>query len=373
MAEAMLAEIHRRMKAETPSNATLATLADRAAVVGSFSLDWLNAQRPGGDDPRARSAVLEMCDALDPGLGRWRIQQHERVSRLQTMLGEEGDKLGQILDEAAPMPDDSTGITLQAMLRGEQHDLNQTEDLAPIFEAATLLKGVEGAFLDPRSVRREMSRRQLTEQLAGSSNRFVGRETEVQRLTEFLTGAPPADPSAPIPMLAIHGIGGIGKSALIARVLSGLIRSGTPLEGTAQPLTKFESIIFSLDFDRVGLDPTHHPELGFELTRQIALLHPKLEADMDRIRRDAKVPYIQQRAQEAQKSGDRFNYNSPKARTQPWKQLHFLPKTCCHSCAGRCRSPGWQTRRRSCCSTRWSACRSEATLLSGRLCNGSDR
>ena len=76
----------------------------------------------------------------------------------------------------------------------------------------------------------------------------------------------------PIPALAVTGVGGIGKSALLAT--------------TEQVLKKKQDItLISFDFDRPDLRAGDSAALTMDLSRQLALLEPSLDAPFSESRR----------------------------------------------------------------------------------------
>lgn len=90
---------------------------------------------------------------------------------------------------------------------------------------------------------------------------FVGREDAVTRLTAFLTE--PYRPTRSIAALQIHGVGGSGKSTVLAEAERRV--SDTP----GAP------VLAHLDFDRPDLDPADHVSLDLALLEQIAIAAPQ--------------------------------------------------------------------------------------------------
>ena len=255
---------------------------ERAALVSFFDLNWLAQQ--SGDSPRQKSVVLNASEPLDASLDLWRLRANERVGQLE-LLARRPDLLAKRLDEATPMPTDAVGLALQTIMRGKQGKPVEAEDdetLEATFEAATWLRAVPAMQSpDPRAIRRELSRRRRLRRMRETSARFVGRQDVLDRLDRFADDAIPKGPE--IEVLPLFGIGGIGKSALLARFLRD--RTGASEPGASTPL------MFHLDFDRAGATAFGPVEWTFELNRQLAFLLPSVAAELDLQRKQAQKAY----------------------------------------------------------------------------------
>jgi hypothetical protein len=249
-------------------------LLDHAAVLGHFDAGWLarHCQQTNGE--ALRSVLLEASDCIDRERWLWRLRLDRRQERLRGLLRADRQFLDEVLAEADPLPDDYRARFLMQALCGvftETADL-QDRDLPALLDVATWLAGLGTPSPEPRAVRRELARRSRLAAFAEVSGRFVGREDAVGDLDRFIEGPPTPE----IQFLPISGLGGIGKSALLARVLHRrLLREGGTVE-----------MIVHIDFDRFGVSPSDQGQLDAELTRQLALAVPEVAPELDRIRHE---------------------------------------------------------------------------------------
>lgn len=248
------------------------SLLERAALVGEFDLDWLEAQ--AANSPEAKSAVLNRAEPVDGALNRWRLQGGAREVVLKTL-----QKHGQLALRIAETPptSDDTRRALQFLLGSEAHEgADGQPSLEALLEASSWLRGIPGINVpEPHVFRRALTRDRLKNNLAELANRFVGRADKLGLLQLFVSEAVRSD--GRIPVLPLCGLGGIGKSALIARLLHDHFNNGA----SSRP------VLFHLDFDRFGAVKTSPLELTFELTRQLASHLPNMADTLDQRRKEA--------------------------------------------------------------------------------------
>lgn len=266
--------------AEVPtSTAGADDVLQQAALVGHFDLDWLSAR---AGSPERKSAVLDASEPLESSLNLWRLRAPQRQLGLAAAAADPG-RLVERLRQAKPLPGDAVGPVLQRLVREPQLNPAGEDEttLEALLEASTWLRGVDAIpSPDPRAIRRELSRQRRLRRLANLADRFLGREDELGRLQAFATD-PPAREDDRIPVLSVCGIGGIGKSALLAQLLKDRIQPTAP--DAVAPLA------FHLDFDRFGFAGAEVSEWWFELSRQLAFLVPDLAEALDARRRETEA------------------------------------------------------------------------------------
>lgn len=112
-----------------------------------------------------------------------------------------------------------------------------------------------------------IKREELLTPFRTMTRHFEGRETELARLQEYVWGKadlPTTDLRTPRPPLLISGIGGVGKSTLIARFI---------LDQARADHERRVPCVY-LDFDKPGFSIAEPLSLAFEALRQLALQFP---------------------------------------------------------------------------------------------------
>jgi hypothetical protein len=221
----------------SPSDRTTEAL-QHAAV--HWSLD------PATISPDSRERVRPLVN--NSSAARWSLASTERA-RLLTKAGSLGTLRRIRGDEVI---DDPRQAVIDRILQGPPYDLHEVAeaDLPYWLQAVRWFAGVEPALPKPSEVSRVLERRRLRGRLATIAGwGFRGRENELALLAEWYEQH--ADD-----LLVISGLGGIGKSALVARFADGLA-SDTPL--------------FWLDFDRADLAPDDGDSVVSLLTQQASL------------------------------------------------------------------------------------------------------
>jgi hypothetical protein len=256
-------------------------LLEQAALVGFYDLNWLDERAERRQD--SKSAVLNASEALDASLNLWRLKAGVREQHLRALVSDPS-RLKERLKQAVPLKNDDAGQALQSLVAGGPAPAEGSDEtkLEAMLQAATWLKKVpEVPSPSPRPIRRELQRRRLQRDLSDTSERFVGRREQLDRLEAFADGPPTAEGC--IPVLPVFGIGGIGKSALLARLLRDRVDT-TSVQASS-------SLVFHLDFDRFGTTSATGLEWSFELSRQLAFLVPDIADELDSQRKQAQHNY----------------------------------------------------------------------------------
>ncbi|WP_433292281.1 trypsin-like peptidase domain-containing protein [Actinoplanes sp. CA-030573] len=186
----------------------------------------------------------------DIGASRWTLRSRERralieaatVERLREARGDEPE-------------DDPRQAVIDRILCGPPFAPDEAE-LPHWLQAVRWFGGVVDGLPTPADITESLERRRLRGRLtAVAGPDFEGRADELQTLQRWYGAEQP-------PPLVVTGIGGIGKSALLARFALTLPEE-TPL--------------FWLDFDRADLSPDDADSVLAQLTRQAAVQFDGLE------------------------------------------------------------------------------------------------
>jgi hypothetical protein len=306
---AKLTEVGRKDEAAGQSE----DLLEQAALVGCYDLNWLDARAERRQE--GKSAVLNASEALDDSLNLWRLKAGVREQHLRALASDPG-RLAERLKQAVPLKNDDAGQALQSLIAGGPAPAEGSDEknLEAMLQAATWLKKVpEVPSPSPRPIRRELHRRRLQRDLSDTSERFVGRREQLERLEAFADGPAPAE--GRIAVLPVFGIGGIGKSALLARLLRDRVNT-TGAEASS-------SLVFHLDFDRFGTTSATGLEWSFELSRQLAFLVPDLADELDRQRKQAQHNYASSHGSGAGSSSGSADIQSARQQTDTGEAASF--------------------------------------------------
>jgi hypothetical protein len=261
-----LAAVLDRLRASSawPEVAAFHKLADVAAAMAS--LDRLAATQPAAaqppDDPHLKAAVLwrfapgqfdpDTRDWLKPRVANpasdyWVLLPEERAKLLRAAGSL--DALRRARGQAAPTPSPGQRA-VDCLLAGPPYPLAEVpfDDLPYWLQAVRWFGGVLPDVPTPVAVNRELGRRGVTDRLTRLVGpTFRGRADELARLRAWDQGTAPGP-------LVVFGIGGVGKSALVARFADEVLRQGR--------------VVLWLDFDRADLAPDDAVSVLAHLTEQ---------------------------------------------------------------------------------------------------------
>lgn len=293
---AMAGALRARRAAADPrvEDAHLEAALTMAAVSSQFDPDELVDRLPGAQGRELLAKLKPSC-ATVPQDGRrlWMMLGEARKGRLRALAA--SGNLRRAVREERVGADDDLAKTLRAYVEGTAKPLtDQTADeLANSNRILSWLDGSVDALPERRLIEAASAYRELLrplEMLAGPDTRFSGRQAELEALRSFidrdrrsgidagggsdLSGEGVVQPAA---RLAVTGVGGAGKSALLAKV----ILERTTHSGMRLPFAY-------LDFDRPSLAPDEPGDLLLEAMRQLACQDPdrkhRLEAAIERLR-----------------------------------------------------------------------------------------
>ncbi len=270
-ADALVAEASRRNQLAS------SRLLDRLATLAGFDPSGLE------DEPDL-AAVLELfCDELeDPTNGTvWSISPGSRVERLAAMLGSGGTAAVEAARDTVHGLDSPLQRMLDAFIRQREVPLEErSED--ELIESLTVLQWVREAVRlaglahgevatgpDRAEIEARLDLLAVTRPVRKLADAgCFGRDDELKRLREYAASAPgPLDEE---PALVVYGIGGVGKSTLIARFVMDLVDPPGGVERLAEP-----SAWAYLDMDRPALRSYRPEAILTELIRQLAVQFPE--------------------------------------------------------------------------------------------------
>ena len=234
----------------TPLESIVASSAPRPAeaILTAAAVRWDFSPKSLSEKDAHRLRPL----VIDPQAERWSLRATERERAVRAAGSLQALRLAQ---KSSDLSGDSAGPrqeVIDAILHGPPFDLDQIadEDLPYWLQAVRWFANVVPALPSAGNISRELERRRIRGRLhtlAGAN--FRGRTTELKTLHGWY-----ADQQAgPI---VISGIGGIGKSALIAQFALQL---------------PDDTILFWLDFDRADLTPDDAVSVVNALVRQATM------------------------------------------------------------------------------------------------------
>jgi cellulose synthase operon protein C len=257
-------------------------LFEAASVLSEFDPEALLAARPV-DESLLRS-LLEHSTAVGDGEGlRWRLNADVRKAALRRL----GNRPAMMRAAAANRQagSDPLQAALDAAFSEKQGPLSaqSAEELAHTLQVSEWLFDVLDGLPDPDDVRRALRLAYLLQpfrHLVGTH--FAGRKDELQRLRDYV-GVLAAGSKVEVvrrtvrgafgikerPPLVIHGVGGVGKSTLIAKFI---LEHGDP---AAPPTIPFAY----LDFDRPGIAAEEPASILVEAADQLGIQQPQRSGD----------------------------------------------------------------------------------------------
>jgi patatin-related protein len=209
---------------------------EAAAALSSFDPDTLKPLRDVGSD--SLGELLARSTITDGAAGelRWRLTDEVRRDALARISGRGGrEAILRAYEQNAEQADDELQEAFLAQLRGESKPFEKQEraELAATLQVVQWLHGIVDGVPDPAVVRRELDRAVLFEPfrfLVGEH--FRGRKDELRRLSNYVGVRPTVSKSEAArrgvrsllglrerPPLLILGVGGVGKSTLIAKFI----------------------------------------------------------------------------------------------------------------------------------------------------------
>ena len=251
-----------------------------SGLVGELSV--LATFDPQRDVPEEqRDAVEKISDRLTAQDGRqeWMLKESVRASALARLLTKGGAAETQAVRRAREGRDTALQRVLDLTLREEPIDLERlTEDELIAALHVGRWCAAAGALAGMPALASQLDREVIEGRLALletlrpireiTRDGFVGRESELRRLHEYV-GGPSHQRLTDRPPLLVYGVGGVGKSTLIAQFLLDLADAPEP---TAWAY---------LDLDRASLSSYDPLALLTDVIRQIGAQLPLVRRFLD--------------------------------------------------------------------------------------------
>ena len=239
-----LAAARRSLATAPPPAPTASGAPDAALLRAALRLSFSPRSLPEADRERLRRQVVDpqaRAWTLQPGVRRQAIRAAGSLAALRPFAPRAGQR-----SKAAGQR------VIAQVLAGAPYALpDRTEqELAWWIQASRWFDGVAPGLPSPAEVDRALQRRRTRSRLTDIAGRdFSGRAGELAAMRRWFDH----EPRRP---LAIWGVGGVGKSALVAQFAASLPAA---------------TLLFWLDFDRADLAPDDAPSVIAALARQAAV------------------------------------------------------------------------------------------------------
>ncbi|MET9375568.1 trypsin-like peptidase domain-containing protein [Streptomyces sp. NPDC002992] len=245
--------------------------------------------RPTG---RAALALVDDCTALPPHPSQaWTLKPEVRERTLSGLDGPEAARraleanIGLVPDGPCP---ERTALSLLTGSPPRAHEPQDVEALADTLQAVLWLRRVPGTtgLPDVDDVQHRLERARLLQPLRRLvQGTFHGRQRELDALRAYI--ALPAEPAEP-PVI-LHGVGGVGKSTLLATFL---------LDSLNESPTGFPFAY--ADFERPTLSIHEPSTLVAEVARQLGIQYPRHRAAFDALADECEETAASQRGERNQ-------------------------------------------------------------------------
>lgn len=264
---------------ETPVTTPVDGYEKAAAVLEYFDPNEL--KPASGEQPSTKQQLLANSTVVwdQDGHLRAMLRSERRRAALEQM---KLDGIREALDRN-PRPQSTVQQVFEAFVYGKAPVVERQSlaELAATLQTAEWLKDIAPGLPDTSEVQRRLERESLLRpfrELAGQA--FAGRQDELGRLQKYVAFLPSTSLLETLgrnarsffnwhekPPMVIHGPGGMGKSALVARFILNHLEPGNDILD--------ELPFVYLDFDRASLVPERPLALLLEAGRQLSAQFPK--------------------------------------------------------------------------------------------------
>ncbi len=242
----------------------------RAALSGKFNpKDLISATLSKNDQQKILSIIARYCQVESMSEVQWCLNKQKRKEVLQQMIEDANiyDKVRQ------PLPrTDTMGNMLRKIIEeGDKIKLASMsqDELRSCLLALEVTKGLEFVKPTEDEVRKLIKVSDALDNYNTITSGFVGREMELSKLHAFIDQPSPNYWEG----FLITGLGGVGKSTLVAKFLGDVIAQN-----------KATAVI--IDFDRPGIDPKDTFWLDLEISRQVGAQYPEFEIGLGKLRKE---------------------------------------------------------------------------------------
>lgn len=262
--------------AEDPVLQRLAEVRASVALVGSFDprtmVDLQQTPEIARDILRG---LARICDEVSAEQGiRWQLTPDSRRATLRELS--DLKQLRKLARRSKAAPGDMLGYYLTKLASGKAVNIEalSTDDLRYLYTAQQFLALLPEGRLSSSEINRVYALREFKASLeVALPTALFGREAELNRLRNYLLsyqndGVGEAEP------LYLTGLGGAGKSALLAAFARSLLNEKVP--------------VVWFDFDRAAFAQADTDLMTLELSRQLGLFLPSLMEPLAKFRAQAR-------------------------------------------------------------------------------------
>jgi hypothetical protein len=249
----------------------------RAAVLGNFDPLQLVGEITKRQDRKLLLGAIGADSREVPEIegSLWRLDPDKRQQLLRTLASR--NQLKEVAAAARPLATDAIGRFLIAAIGGEPiaRDRLSTAELSDLHTALQLAEGVVPDAPGTQDVETALAQRDFDDAIDFLlPAEFIGREKPLRQLRKFVA-AHAVDQNEPVRTAVLSGIGGAGKSALLAK----FVDQERKERGGGMP-------VIWLDFDRATLASADDRDLLLEFSRQLARCRPELSKPMAEFRQN---------------------------------------------------------------------------------------
>lgn len=249
----------------------------RAALSGTFDPnDIVDAAVGDSERTAILSRLAPLCEVRKEGPKmRWLLQVAHRTPLLEDLA--KGGTLPSLLSGALPETD-RFGDVLRSLLSGSREvvevDSLPVESLLTIASVREAVSSLSLPKFDDLKLKRRIGHARFLADYDGLlEGGFLGRQKQREALHAFVRGDAAAGSTFASALLT--GLGGAGKSTLVAKFAQEVVEQGT-------------ATLAVLDFDRPGIDPSDTYWLEMEINRQVAFQFPDKDDELRALRESAR-------------------------------------------------------------------------------------
>ena len=240
----------------------------QAATLGAFNPSRLLNPGKKSHLDALQKLAHDCAEVMEDGKALWLLNPDVRAQTLRDLAS---DELSIALNSVRPARGDRLGQLLHEVLHGTKIESGkfQMQELGVLRTALHFASSVRDTKESVREIDRLLSRRdveQATQALLPS--RLVGRNAQLTKLRDFVHGDAGV---AAEQIMWITGAGGSGKSALLAKFADAMRAANVP--------------VIQIDFDRPAMYSGSLTTLMMEVSRQMEVCFPEMEAALSNYRR----------------------------------------------------------------------------------------
>lgn len=248
-----------------------------AAVSGRFNPADLFPS-DAGDDLRLqvlnRASPIHNVEVVGSKV-QWQLQSDFRKAELKRL--QDSSALSGLIDGPLPYTDSFGQAIRKVIQQGDGFSFAElsTDAILAVKAAIEVLSDTGIKLPDINQVQLKLATDEFARNHIATVENFIGRENELAALRSFLVKPPDPTFWQPWTSFVITGLGGAGKSALLAQFMREVY------------LTKSATLAI-LDFDRTFINPTDTVWLRQELARQVGMQFPEHQTVLKAERQQAR-------------------------------------------------------------------------------------